>query len=141
MATRDLARENQFRWTLTVEGRNCGVWAETDDHAKDSEETKTRPGAGEEEESLGGSTSYDNLNMTARWDRLLHPELEAFLDKWAGKGKAVAKRTVLDRDNMPTDDVTTFSGTLKKMVRPGSNSDGSDAANLAVELTIVSVVS
>lgn len=137
---RDLARENQFRWTLTVDGRNCGVWAETDDHAKDSEEAKTRPGAGEAEESLGGVTSYDNLNMTARWDRLLHPDLERFLDSRVGRGVAVATRQALDRDNMPFGAPLVHSGTLKKLVRPGSNSDGSDASNLQVELTIVSVV-
>lgn len=139
---RQLARENQFRWTLTVNGRPCGVWAEADGGDKDSEEAKTRPGAGEAEESLGGVTSYDNLTLTARYDVLFHGDLETVLDGEVGKGNPVtAVRQTLGRDDLPINgSEKSFIGTLKKLIRPASNSDGSDAANLGVELTLVAVV-
>lgn len=138
---RQLARENQWRWTLTVNGRDCGVWAEADGGDKDSEESKTRPGGGEAEESLGGVTSYDNLTLTARFDLLFHPDLEDFLDAEVGKGNpVVANRQALGRDDLPFGRSKAFKGTLKKLIRPSGNSDGSDASNLGVELTLTAVV-
>jgi hypothetical protein len=135
-----LAKESQWRWTMTVDGRNCGAWKEADGGDKDSEEAKVTPAAGEAEVSLGGKSTYDNLTLTAPYDLLFHADLEPFLDARTGKGKVVAVRQALDRDNVAYGRPRTYTGTLKKLVSPKADADGSDASTIAVEVTVVAAI-
>ena len=139
-ATRDSVRESRFRWTLNIGGIDCGPCKTFDGGDKDSDGGKVRPAAGESEDDLGGNSTYDNIVLEQVYDALRHPALEVKLDPLVGNAPYTAVRQLLDRDGIAMGQPRTYAGTFKKFTPPKADSEGTDAAMVTYECSVISVV-
>lgn len=135
MAKKNYAAEYQFRVTLVVDGVACGVWNKLDGGDKDSTETKISPGGMEEDVSIGGKATYDNVSLEKPY-ALDDRELADFLDDRVGKGVAEMVQQPLDADGNAYGRPFTKRGTLKKFSTPKHEAAGEAGAMLSVECSV-----
>lgn len=131
-------RVDEFRWTLTVDGRDCGIFDKQTGGHGTSDEVKYRPGGMGPEVSLGGKSSRENLVLTRAYIRDRgDPDLARFLDQRRGKGKATAAGQPLDDDGNPFGKPDVLNGTVMTVNRPEHDSEGTGKAELVVTISLV----
>ena len=128
-------REDTWLVTLTLDGRDMGVWDTVSGGEIDSEEAKYRPGGMSPEISLGGSTTIGNLTVGRYLDTARDWPLIKWLAGRVGKGRGVIGVTPLSTDGVRAGDPLTYGGTLKTVTRPDVDSTGTDAALVELEFT------
>lgn len=130
-------RKDTYSLSLTIEGRDCGIWDKMTGGGVDSEETKYRPGALADEISLGGQQTFENVTVSRLYDLDRdHGDLVKFLMNRAGRGEGVLVKQPLDRDKVPYGDPLVYTITLKSCKPPEVDSESSDAGLLEIEGTV-----
>jgi hypothetical protein len=129
-------REDTWLITLSLDGRDMGVWDSKDGGEVDSEESKYKPGGMAAEISLGGSVSIGNLTIKRYCDRERDWPVIKWLAGRSGKGRGTIGITPLDVDGVRAGDPLVYTGTLKQVKFPDIDSTGGDAAQLECEFTI-----
>lgn len=128
------AREDTFQCTVTVDGRNLGVFRGRTGGAGDSEETKMRLGGMGPQVSLGGPQTMENVTVTKEFD------LDGIANDvpWlmAGRGRLSASVVVqpLDEDGNAHGRRVTWTGKLKQVTYPDHDAEGNDPAEIELEI-------
>lgn len=122
-----MALQNAARVTLTVDGRDAGVFSKREGGGTDSEDTKYRRGGGEPKKALGGDTDVDEITLTGLQE-LATRDLIKWLRTRCGKGNAVVKEQPLDPDGKPWGKPDVWTGKLKGIASAEVDVNGSDAA-------------
>jgi hypothetical protein len=128
-------REDTWLVTVSLDGRDLGVWDTVSGGEVDSEEAKYRPGGMSPEISLGGTTTIGNLTVGRNLDALRDWPLIKWLAGRVGRGRGTIGVTPLDINGARNGDPLTYNGTLKTVTRPDIDSTGSDAAMVELEFT------
>src|SRR5215475_3364414 len=128
-------RQDRFRVTAAVDGRDLGVFETFSGGEVDSEETTFKLGAMGPRVSLGGSVNVGNVTIgslfdLSRWQPIIH-----WVISRAGKGTLTVKKQPLDVDGNAFGDPLTYTGKLKQVNPPDVDANSSDAAVLELELT------
>jgi hypothetical protein len=129
-----MSLEKNARVTWTLDGRNMGVVLTKDGGGVDSEEKKLRPGGGEAEESLGGTSTRENITLEVlqRNTSLVNVR---FAESRAGKGVVLVVEQPLDIDGFADGPPHQTRGTLKAIKPSKRDANGSDEAKYTVEIT------
>jgi hypothetical protein len=138
-------RQDTFKvdvWVEDVSNPNrpmmpLGVFDKKTGGEVDSEEYKYNPGGMAEPVSLGGRRNNGNVTVQ-RLYRLVrdHANLTQKLFNGAGKASMIIAQGVLDTDGNSFGRPITYRGTLKRVLVPEVDSEGSDAALLELEMTV-----
>lgn len=127
-------REDQFIWGVTVDGRDLGFFDKGSGGEVDSEETKYKP-AGLPHISLGGSTAVGNVTLQRLYQLGRDDLIESWLMSRAGRGQVTLSKQRLDRDSNPSGKPTVYTGVLKTVTPPDTDSESSSAAMLELEVS------
>jgi hypothetical protein len=128
------SRQDTFSVTVTVGGKNLGVFRGREGGVGDSEESKMRLGGMGPQVSLGGSQTMENVTATKEFD------LDGIANDipWlmAGRGRLKASCTVqpLDLDGNAHGRRVTWSGILKSVTYPEQDAEGNDPAEVELEI-------
>lgn len=123
-------RQDQWLVTVTLDGKDMGVWDTLAGGATTSTETKYRPGGMGEQVSLGGQDSVDNvtlgrlLNKQDDWDTM-----RTLMAARTGRATVTVSRRPLDADGNPWGDPLVYNGTLMT-VTPGDTDSNATAASV-----------
>lgn len=126
-------REDQTLVSVIVAGRNLGTFETKTGGAKDSDETKIRPGGGAGPVSLGGPVSVENVTVMRTYRRDRDQPLMGFLYSQVGKGEIKVVEQDLDDDNNAYGKPLTFKGKVKQVSGPDADSNSNDARKLTIE--------
>jgi len=130
-----MSRQNQAAITLTVDGRDMGVWDKLSGGEIDSEETKYKPGAMAPHVSLGGAVEVGDVTVSRLYVLGRDTETIHWLISRVGKGDCVLARPALDPDgNVWGTPGLVYSGKLKTLTPPELDSESSDPA--LIELVV-----
>src|SRR5215831_13401885 len=131
------SRVDQYDITVTCDGRNLGTWDKLTGGEIDSEETTFKPGGMGNRISLGGSVNVGNVVVSRLYDlQKVHAVVHWLLPR-VGKGSVTVKKQPLDVDGNPWGRALVYTGKLKQVTPPEVDSEASDAALLALEMTPV----
>jgi hypothetical protein len=128
-------RTDQERVSIRVDDIDCGVFQTFSGGGAVAEDTKNRPGGMGPEESLGGPVSRDAFTTSRLYKLDRDHPLFKRLDALAGSGRVVAVRQKLNKDRTPAGDPITYTGTLIKVTPPDHDSNGSERAELTLEVS------
>jgi hypothetical protein len=128
-------RQDQYAITMTIDGTDLGVWDKLEGGEIDSEETQYKPGSMGSSISLGGSVNVGTLTVSRLYVLNRDHDRIHWLIGRAGKGSAVVNRQPLDADGNAYGRPLVYTGKVKSVAPPEVDSEGSDAALLAVEIT------
>jgi hypothetical protein len=129
-------REDTWLIALSVDGVALGVFDSSSGGELDSEESKYKPGGMAAEISLGGQRMIGNLTLSRYCDRLRDWPRIKWLYSRVGRGRVSVSITPLDADGVRGGEPIVYSGTLKTVTPPETDSTGTDAAQLELECTI-----
>lgn len=133
-----MSRVDQFRWTLTCDGEDLGVFDKQTGGHGGSEENKYRPGGMGAEVSLGGRSTRENLVFTRLYSQERKDnELVRRLDQKRGKGKMIASGQPLDVDGNAFGKPDVYTGTLLSVNRPEHDSEGTGPAMFELTMSAV----
>lgn len=127
-------RQDRFRVTASVDGRDLGVFETFSGGEVDSEETTYKLGGMGARVSLGGSVTVGNVTIGKLWTESVQL-LTHWLISRAGKGRLVIKKQALDVDGNAFGIPLTYGGVLKQVNPPEVDANSSDAAVLELEQT------
>jgi hypothetical protein len=129
-------RQDTFRVTLTIDGKNYGVWDKKTGGDVDSNELKYRPGGMGPIQSMGGTRVTNNITLQRDYDRVRdHDHVNEFL-KAVGKKRATVHQQPLDLDGNPYGKAIHWHGVFKRVLAPDHDSEGSGAAMIEVEISV-----
>jgi hypothetical protein len=130
-----MSRADQYAVTVTADGTDLGVWDKLEGGEIDSEETKYKPGGMLPQVSLGGTVEVGNVTVSRllTLDDLL-PKIRTLRGR-VGKANMVVNRQTLDVDGNAYGDAWVYRGKLKTLTLPEVDSESSDAAVIALEIT------
>jgi hypothetical protein len=129
-----MSLQKDARVTLTVDGRNCGVFSKREGGGTTSDDTKYRRGGGEPKKALGGDVDVDEVKLTGLQE-LVTRDLIKWLRTRVGKGAAVVKEQPLDADGKAWGKPDVWTGKLSGVASAEVDVNGSDAAEF--EATIL----
>lgn len=129
-----MKREDTYRVTVNVEGRDLGIWDKMEGGEVDSEETTYRPGGLQEQVTLGGAKSVGNVTVSRLYDEAVH-ELIHWLYRRAGKANMTVTKQPLDAEGNDFGRPLVYTGKLKAVTAPNVDSESSDAALVELEMT------
>lgn len=127
-------RADQFRTTVSVDGRDLGIFDTKTGGETDSEESRYKPGGGPEE-ALGGYATVTNITVSRRFKIGRDDILIGWLRSRAGKGSAVIKVLNVDEDGNPWETSERFTGVLKRVSPAEYDSQNTEAAVFELEIT------
>lgn len=133
-------RQDLFSIGVVVDDRDLKTFDKLSGGNADSDDNKYRPGGTPSQISLGGPTTVDNITVSRIYDLDRDNPLLGWLYARRGKAKAVVTVQPLDRDFNAFGRPTTYSGTLKAVQHPDVDSESTDAAMLALEISVATVV-
>lgn len=136
MARNAPTRQDTFRLTLTVDHRNQGIWDKKTGGDADSNELKYNPGNMGPPLSLGGRQVPSNVTLQRLYDRHDDHDDINFLLNRVGKADATVHQQPLDFDGHPYGKTIHWHGTLKRVLVPDVDSEGTGAALVEVEITV-----
>jgi hypothetical protein len=130
-----MSRADQYAVTVTADGANLGIWDKLEGGEIDSEETKYKPGGMLPQVSLGGTVEVGNVTVSRLYtlDDLVG-KLRNLRGR-VGKADMVVNRQSLDIDGNSYGDAWVYRGKLKTLTLPEIDSESSDAAVVALEIT------
>jgi hypothetical protein len=135
MATVAPTREDTWLISLSIDGRDLEVWDKISGGEVDSDESKYRPGGMAAEVSLGGSRTLGELTLSRAYDYLRDHPLIPWLISRVGAGRCIVGRQPLDVNGVPQGSPTTYTGTLKTVTLPDTDSMSNDAALIELAVT------
>lgn len=133
-----MSRQDQSAVTLTIDGRDLGIWAKLSGGEIDSEELQFKPGAMGASISLGGSVQVGELTLSKLYELAVFQsgdDLIHWLIMRVGKGNCVAARQPLDPDGNAYGAPLVYTGKLKTVTPPELDSESSDAALVELAIT------
>lgn len=130
-----MSRQDQYAITLNVDEIDLGVWDKLEGGEIDSEELKYKPGSMGASVSLGGSTEVGTLTVSRLYVLNRDHDRIHWLISRVGKGAATVNRQPLDIDGNAYGRPLVYTGKVKSVTPPEVDSEGSDAALLAIEIT------
>lgn len=125
-------RANQWLINVTVDGEPLGIFDSWDGGDGDSDEVKYRPGGGQSELSLGGSTMVTNITVGRLYLRERDHEMARRLYQRRGKARATVSRQPLDDDGLPYGAPNVWQGVLKTVTYPAIDSTSNAASILSL---------
>lgn len=134
------SRQDLFSIGVVIDGRDLKIFDKLSGGNADSDEIRYRPGGTPVQVSLGGSQTVENITVSRIYDLDRDNPLIGWLYARRGKAKAVVTVQPLDRDFNAFGSPTVYTGTLKAVQHPDVDSESSDAAMLALEVTVATVV-
>jgi len=134
------SRKDQYDITVTCAGRNLGTWDKLTGGEIDSDETTYKPGGMGNRISLGGSVNVGNVTVEKLYDLQNVHAIVHWLLPLVGKATLVVKKQPLDVDGNAWGRALVYTGKLKMVTPPEVDSEASDAALLALEMTPVGTV-
>lgn len=125
------------RIQVTIDGDDWGIFDSWKGGESDSNETRHRPGGMGVERSLGGMLTIGNATIERNYElERDHAKAHNFqVQGRAGKARIVAQRQRLDLDGNPFGEPATYTGIVKTLTPPESDSMSDDAAMLSIEFT------
>ena len=130
-----MSRVDQFDIGVSVDGIDLGTFDKMSGGEADSEETTYKPGAMGARVSLGGSQNIGTITLSRLYDLTRDHLIVHWLIARAGKGWVVIKKKSLDVDGNVFGRPLVYTGRLKLVHPPDPDSEGSDAAQLELEVT------
>ena len=132
-----MSRQDQASITLFVDGIQSPIKiSKRSGGGKDSEETKYPPGGNEPEESLGGRTTVENVELVGLYKPQLHAteykRLEAAVDRDA-PARVVEK--VIDSAGNVIAEPEVWTGIMKAINRGEYDSTSDDAREVTIEIS------
>jgi hypothetical protein len=128
-------RQDQYDVKVSVDGQDLGTWDKFTGGEVDSDETTYKPGGMAPRISLGGSVNVGAVTVSRLFDLTRDEPLVHWLISRAGKGQAVVSKQPLDVDGNVNGRPLVYSGKLKQVNPPEVDSESSDAALVALEMT------
>jgi hypothetical protein len=128
-------RADQFNVTCVIDGKDLGTWDKLSGGEVDSDETKYRPGAMGKPISLGGAVTVNNVTISRLFDLRREQSIIHWLLSRVGKGAMVVNKQPLDVDGNAYGRPLVYTGMLKQVTPPEHDSESSDAALVALEMT------
>jgi hypothetical protein len=135
-----LARQDTGRITVTIDGRDFGVFESKTGGSGDSEETKVRLGSMGPQVSLGGPQTMENVTLKKLFDLDGIGREVPWLMARRGKATAVVTVQPLDHDGNAHGQRTTYTGYLKQVTPPDVDAQSNDPAYLELEISTHGVV-
>jgi hypothetical protein len=130
-----MSRADQYAVTVTADGVNLGVWDKLEGGEIDSEETKYKPGGMLPQVSLGGTVEVGNVTVSRLYSLDSTAVQMRNLRGRVGKANMVVNRQSLDTDGNAYGPPWVYKGKLKTLTLPEVDSESSDAAVVALEIT------
>lgn len=132
-----MGTKNQYRITLNIDGRDCGVWDKKTGGDADSSETKYKPGGMAPEETFGGDVEVSNVMLTRVKKRQGRDDIDLikFLFSRRGRGRATIVEQPLDVDKNAYGVPTTYTGILKKVSGADVDSNSNEADTYELEIS------
>lgn len=129
-------REDQWSYTVSIDGVNYGVWDSKSGGAVTASNTKYRPGGMGKVKSLGGARSVDDITLTRLYDSEAHGWIDT-LESKVGRGKCKVVGTPLDLDGNPLAGAKqkVYTGTLNGVTPPDHDSESEDPGKLEIEVS------
>ena len=134
-------RSDLWLITVTVDGRNLGVFDKKSGGAGQAQETKYRPGGSPTQVSLGGPTDLENITISRIYVRERDHGLAKSLIGRLGKAVATVSQQPLDEDYIPWGAPITWTGRLNKITTPDSDSNTNGASLFELELSTAGSIS
>lgn len=136
-STRDApTRQDTFLLTVSLDGVSLGTWDKKTGGDLDSNELKYQPGGGVPPLSLGGQKIANNVVLQRDYDRIDdHDKINTLLNA-VGRGSVVVSQRPLDLQNNPYGRAIIWNGTLKRVLIPDADSEGTAAALVEIEVTV-----
>jgi hypothetical protein len=128
------AREDTFAVSVTIDGRDFGVWENRTGGEGDSEDNKVRLGGMGPEVSLGGSKTLGNITLRKLYDLDGIGNDIAWLYAVRGRAPVVVTNQPLDQDGNVHGRRWTWQGVLKAVTPPDYDAQGTDAAYIEIEV-------
>lgn len=134
-------REDQWATYVTIDGTPVpgpGIsWDATTGGDIDSDETKYRPGGMAKQISLGGNRTVANITVSKLLVEATDWAVLKTVQARVGRGAPMSViRQPLDIDGNPFGDRLTYTGTLKTIIPPDHQSDGSAAGLWQAALSV-----
>jgi hypothetical protein len=130
-----MSRQDQNAVTLTIDGRDLGIWDKLAGGEIDSDELQFKPGAMGSAVSLGGSVQVGELTLSRLYVLSRDHASIQWLISRVGKGDCTAARQPLDPDGNVYGGPIVYTGKLKTVTLPEIDSESSDAALLEIAIT------
>jgi hypothetical protein len=128
-------RKDQHKVTVTLDGKNLGVFDVMTGGEGDTTELNYKPGGMGAQISLGGIPTLGQVIVNRLYDlQRDHTQIHWIMSR-VGKGHMVVKKMVLDPDGNNFGQPLTYQGTLKRCTPTEVDSNATDAALLELELT------
>lgn len=128
-------REDTWLLTLSIDGRDFGLWDTFSGGEGDSEELKYSPGGMAAEISLGGRQTIGNVTVGRYLDRVRDWSQIKWLYARRGSGRGNLGVTPLTPAGERGGDPLVLTGTLKTVTLPDLDSTGTDTALVELEFT------
>ena len=130
-------REDQWSWTVEIDGVSYGIWDSKTGGATTASNTKFRPGAMGKTKALGGSRSRDDITLSHLYDLFIN-QREAELEAKVGKGRVKAVGTPLDMDGNPLvgGKQKVYTGILNGFTPPDHDSESEDPSKCEIEIAV-----
>jgi hypothetical protein len=128
--------QKTWRVSLTIDGRDCGVWDKKSGGKIGSPILTYPPGGMEPQISLPGATqTVDTITISRYYDRVRdHDNLLGFLLARSGKGRAVVKQRPLDDDGNGYGRSIVTTGRLQSVEPPATDNESDTPAMLTLEI-------
>ena len=130
-----MARQDQWLITVSVDGVNLGTFDKMDGGDVDSSETKYPPGGMLPEKTLGGKQTVGNVTVGRLYEVERDHDVARNLGSRAGKAPMTVQKQPLDLEGNPAGVPQVYTGTLKRIGYPGTDSSSQAAAMLELELS------
>lgn len=128
-------RIDQHDVKVTVDGTDLGTFDKLSGGEIDSEETTYKPGGMGARVSLGGSVNVGNVTVSVLYDLARIHTVFHWLVARVGRAQVVVSKQPLDVDGNVFGRPIVYRGKLKQVTPPEADSEGTDAALLALEVT------
>lgn len=129
-----IARQDTWRVTFSIDGRNFDVCEKSSGGTFDSEEKKVKDGNGIDH-SLGGSRSQDTITISKLYDLDGIGNDYEWIRSRVGRGRVQITSTPVDYDGNLHGKSFVESGVLKSVSRPETDANGSDEVMIEMEIT------
>lgn len=134
-------RQDQFLVTLAINGIGYGTWDKCTGGESQANEIKYRPGGMEPEQSLGGTVSVTDINVSRLYEvNRDGPNLAAYLAA-NGRGSAIVSRQPLDMNAHAIGDPIVWTGIVKAVKIPDADGENNAAAMLEIIISPNGIIS
>jgi hypothetical protein len=128
-------REDTHSVSVAVDGRDLGLFDTKSGGELDSEENLYSPGGMLGQISIGGQQTIGNVTVERYYDALRDHPLMSWLGNRRGWGRVSIGITPRDPQGVVRGDPIVYSGTLKTVTPPETDSTGADMATWSLEVT------